>query len=343
MEDDNTEAGAGETLSIEQAAAAYAKTMTNEAPQGQSEDLEQDESETTDDELEASDASEEDDGETEDEGQAEDETAEEPDSDQGRFVANNGKVKLPDGTVSTVADLVAGNLRQRDYTQKTMELAEQRRSAETQSSGLKQLETQLAQEREFVLQLLSARMPQEPDLSLTDPKSPNFDPITYQHQKAQYEVTMRELGGLRQQMDQNAERQRSESESDRAKKSAAEFEALVEAVPVLRDQSKLASFFTDVKEHGAKYGFSMQELVDGIGYDHRMAMVMRDAIAYRKLQASKPKVQAKVENRPPVQKGGKRLNPAEHRARSANDAFTRLKQSGSVEDAAAAYLASRKG
>ncbi|TIO37481.1 MAG: hypothetical protein E5Y00_37930, partial [Mesorhizobium sp.] len=61
------------------------------------------EGEEADDELQASDQDEgEDDGETDDESQAAEETEDEPD-DKGRFVAANGKVKLPDGSVLTVS------------------------------------------------------------------------------------------------------------------------------------------------------------------------------------------------------------------------------------------------
>jgi len=71
--------------------------------------------------------------------------------------------------------------------------------------------------------------------------------------------------------------------------------------------------------------------------------VLHKAAEWDRLQASKPTVQKKVENRPPVQKSGKRLTPDAQKAQRAADAVNRLKSSGSVEDAALAYLASRKG
>lgn len=340
MEDDDTVTG-GETLSISEAAAAYAKaTAPKEAPAGQSEDLEQDESETTDDELQASDeeAGEEDDGEPGDEGQAEDEDEQEPDSDQGRFVASNGKVRLPDGTVSTVSDLIQGNLRDRDYRQKTMELAEQRRSTETQSSAAKQLETQLSEQRDYMVSLLQSIVPQAPDPSLA-----TTDPYAYTQQKAQHEAWVQHLTALDQQGQQAKQTKATEAAEKRKEKGNAEWAALIEKLPSLKDQKRFERFVGDVEKYGKSYGFTTDELRESLGYDHRQALVMHKAMAWDKLQESKPKVQQKVEGRPPVQKGGKRLNPAEHRARGANEALTRLKQSGSIADATAAYLASRKG
>lgn len=117
---------------------------------------------------------------------------------------------------------------------------------------------------------------------------------------------------------------------------------LLEKAPEFRDEKRVKAFVEDSFKHGEAYGFSREEIAEAVGMDHRMALAFKDAMAWRKLQASKPKAQQKTEGRPTVIKGGKRLNPAEHRARAANDAFTRLKQTGSEADAVAAYLASRK-
>lgn len=340
MEDDNTESGAGEALTVEQAATAYAKTLTKEAPEGQSKAEDEDIDETTtDDELEASDeeAEEQDDGDPDEEGQAEDQDEEEPESDQGRFVASNGKVRLPDGTVSTVNDLIQGNLRDKDYRQKTMEAAEVRKAAEAKVSAATQLETQLLEQREQVATLLRSIIPTAPDSNLAA-----SDPYAYNVQKAQHEEWMRYIQDFDQQNLTAKQAKDEERNRARQEKGNAELAALVEKIPTLRDEKKFSAFVKDVADHGTQYGFSMDELRDAIGYDHRMAMAIRDAIQWRKLQASKANVTKKVENRPPIQKGGKRLNPAESRARSTNEAITRLKATGSVEDAARAYLA-RKG
>lgn len=340
MEENDTITG-GEALSISEAAAAYAKaTAPKEAPTGQSEVEDEDVSETTDDELQASDeeASEEDDGEPDEEGQAEEEDDGEPETERGRYVAHNGRVTLPDGSESTVAELIQGNLRDRDYRQKTMELAEQRRSTEAQSSSLQQLETQLSEQRDYMVSLLKSIVPQAPDPSLA-----TTDPYAYTQQKAQHEAWVAHLTQLDQQGQQAKQKKTEEAAEKRREKGNAEWATLVEKLPILKDQKRLERFVSDVEKYGAAYGFTPDELRESLGYDHRQALVMHKAMAWDKLQESKPKVKQKVEGRPPVQKGGKRLNPAEQRARGANEAFARLKQTGTVADAAAAFLASRKG
>jgi hypothetical protein len=79
-----------------------------------------------------------------------------------------------------------------------------------------------------------------------------------------------------------------------------------------------------------------------VALNHVYAVIADKARRWDKLQASKANVQKKVEGRPPVQKGGKRLNPSEAKARQATDAMTRLGNTGRLDDAVAAYLATQK-
>lgn len=344
MSTDSDALEGGESLSLDQAAAAYAKisTPSDAADSGQAEDeddLSQDSDITADDDLEPHEGEGEDEGEPDAEGQAEeDDDGAEPDTEEGRFVASNGKVRLPDGSVSTVADLISGNLKERDYRQKTMEVAELKRSIETQSSAISQREEQLSQQRDLMVNLLKSIVPEVPDPSLA-----TTDPYAYTRQKAEHDAWIVRLQQLEQQGHQT--KQQKEAETAKAKKERGdrEWSTLIEKMPGLKDQKRFSSFVSDIRDHGKQYGFTEAELAEAVGYDHRQALVMRDAIAWRKLQASKPKVQSKVEGRPPVQRSGKRLSPDEQKARSTNVAMDRLKSSGRVDDAVQAYLASRKG
>lgn len=334
MEDIDTDNG-GEELSIDEAAAAYAKTTTEEVSD-QSEDEEQDEGDTEAEAQESEDDSEEAE-ETGDEDQAGDEDADEdpePETERGRYVAHDGRVRLPDGTEATVSDLIAGNLKNADATRKWQEAADMRRNAESESAANEASRKEIETEREFIASVLQQIVPQEPDPSMLQ-----TDPMGYMTQKAERD---RWIGYLNQvQANQQRtlqERQAKDAESQK-EKGEKEWLALLEKAPDLKDQKKADRFVKDALEIGQSvYGFTREE-IGQTGLDHRQAMVLRDAIAWRKLQASKANVQKKVEGRPPVQKGGKRLNPSEQRARSKNDATSRLKQTGRVDDAVAAYLA----
>lgn len=338
MEDDTITGG--EALSIDEAAARYSQSIAPEEVEGdQAEDVEQDDSDTTDDELQASgeEAGEEDEGEPGDEDQAEGEDEEDdPESEQGRFVADNAKVKLEDGTVISVADLKKGSLLNADYTRKTQEVAELRRSFETQSESVKQAETQIIEQREYMTALLQSITPKAPDPSLV-----RTDPVAYMEQKAQFEQFTQHLDYLAQQTQQTQQQRQQETQAKRTEKANTEWAALLEKVPELKDRTKFTEFEASLIKAAPDYGFSPQELMEAVPYDHRMAIVLKDAMAWRKLQASKPQAVKKTEGRPPIYKGGKRLAPQAQKARQADAAITRLKSTGSVEDAARAYLASK--
>lgn len=339
----DTEAG-GEALSLAEAAAAFVKSNSEEAEQGQPEEDIEEQAEQADDEIQASDEDEaEIEGEPEDEGQSEDEEDTEPESDQGRFVAANGKVRLPDGTVLTVSDLVQGNLRDRDYRQKTMSLADERRAFEEQSSAFKASQQQVEEQRAYMTQLLEAIAPKPPSQSMMDQNSPDYDPIGYMHQESQFRQFQQHYANLQQQSQLAQQQEAQRIEQERQKVADREWGELQKALPELRDEAKLKVFARDIQDAAQAAGFSQDEISQVIPYDHRMALVLRKAAKWDKLQASKPKVAEKVKGRPPVQKSGKRLTPDAMKARQAQDAANRLKETGSMDDAVAAYLASTKG
>lgn len=339
---DNTDSGE-QALSVEQAANAFAKATTPE-PQGQTDGLEDEQGAQADEELQSSEEGEgEESGEPEEEGQAEEEDGAEPETDQGRFVAANGKVRLSDGTVLTVSDLIAGNLRDRDYRQKTMGLADERRTFEEQSSAFKASKQQVEEQRAFMSSLLQSILPQPPDPALIAEGSPKYDPFAYLSQKEQYERVVGHLNALHQQSEQSRQEADRQTKAQRDKKAAEEWDRLQEAIPDLRDKAKADAIFSDIAKAGQEYGFTQQELAETLPYDHRFVPALRDAARWRKLQASKPNAVQQVQNRPPVQKSGKRLTPDAQKARRAVDAMSRLKETGSIDDAASAYLATRKG
>lgn len=330
----------GEELSIDQAAAAYVKASEPEVVTDDQAEPAPDESGTTDEELQASDEDEgeEADGEPGDEDQAEPtEDEDEPETERGRYVAHDGRVRLADGTEATVSDLIAGNLKNADATRKWQEAADLRRTAEAESAAIRASEQKINEQREYLASLIQSIIPQAPDPSLLQ-----TDPLGYMTQKANHEQWGQHLAYLEQEQQRTQTERQASAEKEVAEKRQKEWATALEKLPELKDPQRLEAFGKDTLKYGAEYGYTPQELAN-IHHDHRNLVVMKKAIAWDKLQASKATVQKKVEGRPPVQRGGKRLNPSEQRARTANDATNRLKQSGRLDDAVAAYLATTKG
>jgi hypothetical protein len=327
-----------EGLSIEQAAAAYTASLAKEPDKGQPTATEEDTSAHDADEFdESADAGEADDGDTEDEGQAEDEADAEQASDQGRFVANNGKVKLPDGSVSTVAELIQGNLRDRDYRQKTMKLAEDGKSFTAQSAAVKERETQLEQQSKYVADLIRSIVPAEPELGMLE-----TDPIAYWKAKGSRDQWIAHLQYLDGEAAKSAKAKADAASTAEKETAEKEWAALLEKVPSLKDENKVKAFGDDLKKYGAEYGFTPDEIRRAVFSDHRQALVLRKAIAWDRLQASKANVAKKVDGRPPVQKGGVRQTSGQRQAKAASDALANLGKTGRLDDAVSAYLALQK-
>lgn len=336
MDDENDTLAGGEELSLDEAATRYAASLTSEPVDDQGVEEEQDDSEPTVDDSE-DEVSDDDDGEPGDEDQAEDEE-EETESEKGRFVADNAKVRLEDGSIVSVSDLKKGSLLNADYTRKTQEVAEQRRSVETQSQALQQHAEQLAQQRDYVAQLMQSFMPQPPDPTLleTDP----FGFMKAENEYKQWATHHQNLSAMAQQAQQEAQQREA---AQRKEIEQREWSATLEKLPALKDETKLKAFVRDIEQHGLGYGFDKNEIGMALTMDHRQVLVLRDAIAWRKLQASKAKAPSKDESRPPVQKGMRRLSPDGQKVRKQSAAIDRLRKTGTVEDAASAYIASLKG
>lgn len=330
----DTPEGIGGSLSLSEAAAAYATPAKDEeAPEGQSEPEEpaEDDAELATDETDGEEAPD------EDEGQAEEEDQQEEPAETPAYVAPEAKVKLPDGEEITVADLIKGNLRDRDYRQKTMATAELERSVKAKASEIQQLEKSLAEDRDWTIQLIQSLMPQRPDPSMY-----THDPIGFGEQDLAYRTRKEQLDYLVHQAQQTQQRTQAEAQENDKTKRATEWQATLEKMPELKDAKRLQSFVADIQQHVPDYGYSPQEMQQ-IGMDHRVVLVLKDAIAYRKLQANKSRVAAKVEGRPPVQRGGTRPTPEAQQAKDTRAAMDRLKSSGSLRDGVAALLALEKG
>lgn len=326
----NPEGNSG-PLSLEEAAAAYANPVSEEeAPEGHAEP----ENEAEDQVLEASEPEEFED-DPEDEGQAEEDEPDEPAA--PAHVAPEAKVKLEDGTETTVAELIKGNLRERDYRLKTAETGELRRTYEAKSKEVQQFEQQLHGDRDFLIELTQSLMPQKPDPSMYA-----IDPIGYGEQKLAYDTRKEHLDYLLSVKQHLTQKAAAEQEEQLKEVRQREWQATLEKMPELKDSQRLQSFVGEINKHASEYGYTPQE-IQQVGLDHRQVLVLRDAIKWRNLQASKSKVAAKVEGRPPVQRGGTRQAPETQRARDAKVAMDRLKSTGSLRDGVAALLASEKG
>lgn len=209
-----------------------------------------------------------------------------------------------DGKRYTRDEVKQGFMLQADYTRKTQEVAAERREMNSAVERLSKQDEKAKADLGFVQDVLNALLPPAPD-----PNTIGSDPVGYMQQKAQREqaeLVLRELQSRRGQFQQQQAQQQSEQLRQAL---AAEWDSALKLMPELGTQEGKTKFRSEAVDFGQKHwGLTPQE-IDGIDSSKALA-VLRDAIAFRKLEANKPKALAAVKAAPKIAKPGTRENPA---------------------------------
>ena len=215
------------------------------------------------------------------------------------YADRSHKVRMDDGTVLSVDDLVKGNLFQSDYTRKTTELANQRREFEDRNQRVEQLETELGQQRDLVISVLSQMLPPEPDVNLS-----LSDPMAYTQQRAAFDAAMRNIQTLQEQHVE-AQNRRTQDDQGRQEQFRREQRDIILAHnPELADVQKWNGWMNDNVQYAQKYGFSRDEVLQT---EHAgLLLMLEDATKWQKLQSQRKPARKKAEKKPPVRQGGTR-------------------------------------
>lgn len=205
------------------------------------------------------------------------------------------KWELPPGTPPELADGVkkmADDLKA-DYTRKTQSIAEMRRQAEeTAKATQMQAElvavsaTKVVELREVLRQIEQIEAIDFNALADQDPQQAIRLQAAHTRLLAQKEAKQREVFESQQQSQALTAQER-----QRALANAAE--ELKKALPDFTPQMAQA-----IRENTKAYGFTDAELENVT--DHRLVLALRDAMAWRQLQAKKPEAMKKVAEAPKV-------------------------------------------
>lgn len=168
----------------------------------------------------------------------------------------------------------------------------------------------LAQAADQFIQLASTVDPIIAEGQRTDwAKLAADDPAGYVQRNAAYQQRLGYLQAAMQQSQNFQAQQRKDS-------MAREEEALLTKVPEWRDPVKGSAAMDEIRKVAVDaYGFKPEEIASLP--DHRMALVLKDALAFRKMQAAQRTAQAKqVVTVPKVQKPGSGESTAQDRAKA---------------------------
>lgn len=264
-----------------------------------------------------------------------DEVADSDESDEVESAADEGsddseEIEFEGKAYKVPKELKGALLRQSDYTQKTQEVAEQRRAVEERAQALQMQERLMRQTLEQRVELHSlqkqiAQFEQIDWQSLAD-----TDPVQATKLNIQYQQLQRQAGMKYQEL-QQAQAQNDQLTAQQRQQMLVQAQSDLKArIPEFNDPKTAEAVSQKIKTTAREYGISPQEL-DAI-IDPRYVHVLHDAMKWRSLQAEKPKAMQKVAEAP------RAIKPqSKQPQRPDNTRLDRLKKTGSVEALAAFF------
>lgn len=310
---ENTNPSGSESLSVNQAANAFIGLM------GSDDGAEDGQPEEQSEELEAN-------------GEVESEEAEySEESEPVEEVKPRYKAKVGGEEVEVELDeLINGYQRSKDYTQKSQALAEQRKAMEAERQHLehvKQERMAYAQKLKALDSFLSQQNKGE-DLEVLK----ETDPIGYAVKVAEQSQREKQLAVVRAEQNRIAQQQQAEQQQSLQNHLKAESEKLASVIPELATP-KGDAIRKEIREYAKSVGWSDQELASV--YDHRAVLTLYKAMKFEQLQKGKPETLKKVQQAPKMLKPG--TSAPNSKSSQEKQVMQRLRQSGKVRDAAAAF------
>tara|TARA_B100001094_G_scaffold198056_1_gene192154 strand:- start:31 stop:1047 length:1017 start_codon:yes stop_codon:yes gene_type:complete len=247
-----------------------------------------------------------------------------------------GAIVEVDGEEITVEELKASNLRQRDYTRKTQELAEQRKTLEAQYSEIERERAQYAQMLPALQQRLEQK-DQEPDwdtLYDTDPTMAAKAERQWRKQQDEREAQVQAVKSEQQRM-QALEQQKIQQMQDQYV--AQQREMLPEIIPEWRDSKIAVQEATQMRDFLLGEGFTDKD-IEGLK-NATLVKVARKAMLYDRgeTRVTEAKAKPKKARAKTLKSGSKASQPRPKN--EAQKAIQNAKQSGRVQDAAQAIRA----
>ena len=111
---------------------------------------------------------------------------------------------------------------------------------------------------------------------------------------------------------------------------------LVNNIPDFADPGKASNLKSNMRSHLAKYGFNDSEIAQV--YDHRILMLVNDAMKFGNLQKAKPNLAKKISKPSRMFSSGIKQDKSDVRSKVSKDKFSRLRKTGHIKDAQDVFL-----
>jgi hypothetical protein len=191
----------------------------------------------------------------------------------------------------------------------------------------------LSQFRDYAAWYAEQFLPKPPEPFTGDPRSDPLAYLEWQQKRDEYQAHLQAWQTFTQQREAEEKRKAETAAEESRNRVLAEREALFAKIPTLKDPSKGDALWKSFKQGAQEHYGIPPDLVDSVG-DHRLILVLRDALEYRRLKAKAPQVREEVSRRPPP--SGKRFDANANARRDQQARTERLQQTGSFDDGVAA-------
>ena len=225
-------------------------------------------------------------------------------------------------------ELKAGYSRDSDYRQKTHTLGLERRDLDNQKESFRQsYDTRLSELNDLIGTADGFIRQQQGSKDLQ--KLYDEDPTSAAKLDYQLREQQKQLDGMKSKAQEAYRNQYDEYVTAQRDLAAAK-------IPEYSDPNKTDKFKTDMRTTLRGYGFNDGEI--GSLADHRMLMVIRDAMSYKSVKDKRPLAQKKVANAPKVVKSGVAKSSLSSGREDIRNKIGRLKKTGHIKDAQSALL-----
>lgn len=253
----------------------------------------------------------------------------ETDSEAITVKVDGKEVKL---TPEQIAEAYKNGLRQSDYTQKTMQVAEQRKAAEAEAAQMRAERAQLQDKLSKAAAVLDAGLQEQSRIDWQ--QLLQADPVEYlrqQHLANQRQAQLRQIQSAQAEIHQ---RNQMEQAAQMRAFLQTQQQELLAKLPDWKDDTKAAAERGAIRDYLKAQGFD-DAAIENIT-DHRAVVLSRKAMLYDQMMNKANTAAKKVSNLPPkVERPGVTEGPQGLDKRTS--AYQRLSKSGRVEDAAAVF------
>ena len=241
-----------------------------------------------------------------------------------------------DGEEITVEELKAANLRQRDYTRKTQELAEQRKALEAKESDIERERAQYAQMLPALQQRLEQKE-QEPDWDTLYDTDPTMAAKAERQWRKQQEEKQSQLQAVQAEQQRVQALQQEKMQQMQEQYVTQQREMLPDIIPEWRDSKVAAQEATQIRDFLLGEGFTEEDIT---GLKHAtLVKLARKAMLYDRGETRVTAAKAKPKKaRAKTLKSGTKASQPKPKS-EAQKAIQNAKQSGRIQDAASAIRA----